>query len=287
MNPEGTPMTTTPIASHHAPSEHHHTPGFRAVSLRGEEGLVDPFLNVDLFHMSMPTFRPHPHAGFSAVTYLLPESPGSFRNRDSRGDVSIIGPGTVHWTLAGVGIVHEEVPTEPGVDCWGLQIFVDLPADQKHRAPWTGHAEPEAIPQIDRDGARLRVLAGDFGGVASSIRPLGEATPTLLDVTLDPGAKLELPTSSARRTWLLVIDGGAQTDGRTLARHSAAVFADTDGTAALVAGSAGLRGIIGSGAPLRQRNLWSGPFCMTTEEELRQAALRYRRGEMGTLTPSF
>lgn len=280
-------MAHTPVTSHRAPSEQRHTPGFRTVSVRGPDGLIDPFLNVDLFHMSLPTFRPHPHAGFSAVTYLLPESAGSFRNRDSRGDVSLIVPGAIHWTLAGRGVVHEEVPTEVGVDCWGLQIFVDLPADQKHRSPWAGHAEPSAIPRIDRGGAQVRVLAGGFGDVAASIRPLGDGTPSLLDITLDAGARLELPTASDRRTWLLVLDGGAQTDGRSLERHHVVTFADADGAAELLAGAAGLRAIVGSGTPLRQPALWRGPFCMTSEADLREAALRYGRGEMGTLAASF
>lgn len=42
---------------------------------------IDPFLSVDYFRMSAPTFPPHPHAGFSAVTYLfyplIPRPPSS------------------------------------------------------------------------------------------------------------------------------------------------------------------------------------------------------------------
>ena len=74
-------------------------PGFSAYSLRSlSDYPLDPFLNFDDFRMSVPTFPPHPHAGFSAVTYMFEDSPGAFINRDSLGDRSRIGPGALHWT---------------------------------------------------------------------------------------------------------------------------------------------------------------------------------------------
>ncbi|MBL9037658.1 MAG: pirin family protein, partial [Archangium sp.] len=58
-------------------------PGFTTHGLRGfAHHTIDPFLNVDHFTMSQPTFPPHPHAGFSAVTVLFEDSPGAFINRD-------------------------------------------------------------------------------------------------------------------------------------------------------------------------------------------------------------
>ena len=50
--------------------------GFRAYSLRGGERAepIDPFLGVDHAWMSASTFPPHPHAGFSAVSYLFLDS---------------------------------------------------------------------------------------------------------------------------------------------------------------------------------------------------------------------
>lgn len=37
---------------------------------------IDPFIGVDVFNMPQSFFLPHPHGGMSAITYLLPESPG-------------------------------------------------------------------------------------------------------------------------------------------------------------------------------------------------------------------
>jgi hypothetical protein len=68
-----------------------HGNGFSDYNLRAQLGVsLDPFLNLDDFHMSQPTFKPHPHAGFSAVTYMFEDSAGAFINRDSLGDRSPI-----------------------------------------------------------------------------------------------------------------------------------------------------------------------------------------------------
>ena len=100
--------------------EHRMSAGFTARSLRGLPGL-DPFLNVDHFRMSEPTFPPHPHAGFSAVTLMFEDSPGSFTNRDSRGDRSVIGPGALHWTQAGSGMMHERSRSSAGSSATGCR----------------------------------------------------------------------------------------------------------------------------------------------------------------------
>ena len=45
------------------------------------DGRMDPFLMVDHFVMTGPTFAPHTHAGISAVTAIFEDATGSFLNR--------------------------------------------------------------------------------------------------------------------------------------------------------------------------------------------------------------
>lgn len=56
---------------------------FRAYGLRGMAALIDHFLGVDHAWMSAPTFPPHPHTGFSAVSYLFLDSKTGINSRDS------------------------------------------------------------------------------------------------------------------------------------------------------------------------------------------------------------
>jgi len=85
---EGPLLTTrtnlrTP-AAHAALPETRKGTGFRSHKLFDQLGVrLDPFVSLEHFHMDDVTFTPHPHAGFSAVTYLLGGSPGAIRVRES------------------------------------------------------------------------------------------------------------------------------------------------------------------------------------------------------------
>ena len=112
---------------------------FRAYRLHGSDpSQLDPFMGIDHAWMSAPTFPPHPHAGFSAVTYLFLDSETGIANRDSQGNSTLIEPGGLHWTAAGRGVVHEENPAVLGRTAHLLQIFVNLPRERQGVVPFRG-----------------------------------------------------------------------------------------------------------------------------------------------------
>ena len=284
-------MTTLarPIAVPPPLPTHQPAPGFRVVSVRGSaEHPIDPFLSVDEFWMSEPTFPPHPHAGFSAVTYLFEDSPGAFRNRDSLGDQSRIGPGAIHWTQAGRGMMHEEVPERPGTVCHGVQIFVNLRAADKHAAPRAFHADADAIPEVrPAPGARVRVVAGALDDVRSPLTGLLTQV-HLLDVQLEAHARLDLAVPAAHVGFALVVAGHGELGepARPIAVHQAATFGAGGGPLALAAGPRGLHVLVGSGVPIGEAVVFGGPFAMSTRAEVLEASARFQRGEMGRLAPS-
>lgn len=269
---------------------HRMTPAFGSYGLRqGGPIVLDPFLNLDDFRMSQPTFPPHPHAGFSAVTYLFEDSGGAFVNRDSLGDRSRIGPGALHWTQAAHGMMHEEVPERPGTECHGLQMFVNLRSDHKHAPPHAFHLESEQIPELaPHPGVRVRLLAGSLPGLASPLTGLLTAV-TFCEVHLAEGARIELPAPSAHTAFALAIRGAgaAGSAETTLVAHQAVGFAGDADRLRLVGGAGGLQALVGIGAPLREPVVFGGPFAMTSREEIHDAEARFRRGDMGALSPSF
>src|SRR3954469_3106490 len=46
---------------------------------------MSPFVLIDHFHMSTPTFDVHPHAGISAVTLVFEDTRGRMKSVDSTG----------------------------------------------------------------------------------------------------------------------------------------------------------------------------------------------------------
>lgn len=276
-----------PVLASTALEHQQHGPGFSAASLRGLGISLDPFLNADVFRMSQPFFPPHPHAGFSAVTWMFPDGDGGFVNRDSLGDRSEIGPGSIHWTLAGKGVVHEEVPAQRGVEAHGIQLFVNLPASKKLTAPLSMHLDAKDV-QVDApgDGVEARVLVGRSGQVVSRIEPLPAVT--LLDVRLAPNAEYRFDAAPGETVLALGWDGAGEAGASArFGRSHAVVFERSQGAARFKAGPGGMRFHLLAGQPLGEPVVFRGPFAMSDERQAREAFARYQAGEMGSLQASF
>lgn len=280
-----TPRTA---AQRRAAEQHRMTPHFTSYGLRSSPSFsLDPFLNLDDFVMSQPTFPPHPHAGFSAVTYLFEDSGGAFQNRDSLGDRSRIEPGALHWTQAARGMLHEEIPEHPGEACHGLQMFVNLREVHKRAAPAAFHASRGELPEArPSPGVRVRVLCGSFGGLASPLTRL--LTPvTFLEVHLEAGAAVEVPAPRDHTAFVLLVRGSARAAGLAVQAHEAVRFAPDGDHVLLEGGAEGVQLLFGAGQPIGEPIVFGGPFAMTRLEDIEDARRRFARGEMGSLTPSF
>lgn len=246
---------------------------------------IDPVIAIDHFHMRAPKFAPHPHAGFSAVTYLFEDGEGEFINRDSLGDRLVAHPGAIIWTITGRGVMHEEFPAVRGKLAHGLQIFVNLPAKEKLQAPRLLFVDGPDVPVRNLPGARVRVVAGSSGGVPSKLEAPGDVT--LLDVKLEPGASFEEVFPTDRSVLAYVIHGSVHVgaEARTLRPLEAAHFAEGKGAVLLRATQEGAQVVLLAGRPLREPVVSYGPFVMNTEQQLADAVQRFRAGDMGNLAP--
>lgn len=262
--------------------------GFSAASISAASvgGDLDPVINIDHFRMRMPTFPPHPHAGFSAVSYLFDDSEVEFENHDSLGHSLLAKPGAIIWSVAGRGMMHEEFPHVRGKLAHGLQVFVNLAAAAKLEPPRILFADGPAIPIVEHGGARTRVVAGSVGDVRGAIEPPGDIT--FLDIKLDPGATFEQPVEAERSALAYVIEGDllGGAERRALATLDAATFAPDGDRVVLRAGTRGARVVLIAGRPLREPVVSNGPFVMNDREQIASAIERYRSGGMGRLESS-
>lgn len=239
---------------------------------------VDPFLLVDWFKGDKDPFGPHPHAGFSAVTWHLPSSTGRIRNRDTLGDDSYFGPGTLHWFEAAHGAVHNELPD--GV-VEGLQIFVNLPHTEKHGPPQTYRAGPAEVPTVQVGDSLVRVVVGTFEGRTSPVVP---RTPALGLIDVDVRGEVRLPVPAGHSAFVIVTDGAVVVNGAAGA-DAVALADDGDGVILAPGAAGGGHAVLFHGRPLKEPVFASGPFVMGSRDDLFDAMARYRRGEMGTLAP--
>lgn len=262
-----------------------HGSGFHAQGVRGDDEVMDPFLMVDHFWMSEPTFGAHPHAGFSAVTYLFEDSESGLQNRDSRGDHSVIEPGDLHWTNAGSGILHDEVPLRQGHNAHGLQIFVNLPETRKHQEPGIMKLQQEQMPIIEQPGGALvKLVFGTYEDTTRRVDPLlplpTEAS--LFDIQLAPDTRMSYPLESGSTVFLLVISGSVKVGNAWIDSGRSVAFDRGGGELDMRATQATQLALF-IGEPLGEPVVRHGPFVMTNQSDIDQAIANYQSGKMGHL----
>lgn len=260
---------------------------FRAYSLRGGQTAepIDPFLGVDHAWISAPTFPPHPHAGFSAVSYLFLDSETGVDNRDSLGNHNLIPPGGLHWTAAGRGVMHEEFPAEIGKTVHMLQIFVNLARERQADVPRVLSLAAEDVPVVQLPGVKIRVPLGRFGEARSPLMPPTDVT--LLDIALDTGAEFSVPIPAGQSVFVMPIYGKLAVNGQhyeldkfTLPAFPAQAAAQAI-TLAAIQGS--VKAVLFAGSSLRQPVHWQGPMALASTEALAAAIAAYQHGDFGTL----
>lgn len=242
----------------------------------------DPFLLFDHFAFNDPTeginpgFPMHPHRGIETVTYMLE---GSVKHRDSLGNSGVIGPGDVQWMTSGGGILHEEMPRRsPEGGIYGFQLWVNLPAAEKMSAPRYQEVNSSTIPVIEKEGIKVRVVAGEAFGVKGPVTEIA-AKPVYIDVSIMPGFNFTLPTSPEQTAIAYVFEGSGVfgTDDRVSAVKMIQ-FEDGDLIKATADPDSHLRFVLITGAPIKEPIVPYGPFVMNTVEEIQQALLDLRNG---------
>ncbi|MEJ8818646.1 pirin family protein [Lacibacter sp. H407] len=253
--------------------------GFTSVDMFHTEFDFEPFLVFTEFHMDKAIFGPHPHAGVSVMTYMMPDSKGSFLNRDSRGDHSIIEPGGIHVTQTGSGIKHDEVPTIEGVDCHGFQIWINHADKDRLVEPKAFHAFSNEVPEYNSDDIKLRVIQGSYQQVTS---PIDLVTKTILfDVTLNPNATIEL--DAKEMAFIYLMKGSITIAGNEISNTAMLSFEKAGDKITINTGNEAAHFIFASGTPHNEPIVHGGPFVMTTNDQMKATQERLRRGEMGEL----
>jgi redox-sensitive bicupin YhaK (pirin superfamily) len=184
---------------------------------RNAGGQINPLLMVDHFWMKRDTFGWHPHDAISAVTYVFEDSKSTHHNYDATGNNLPIRPGSLHWMVAGSGTTHCERPEEQDALVHGLQFFVDLPGHLKTVPPYAVHLEGNEIPEVSKNRARVRVVAGEYDGVKS---PAELPQPfALYDIFLEAGGHLDLPLPVGWGGSLLSVSGESRVAAGDRAAH--------------------------------------------------------------------
>ena len=282
LSPIGTPRSVERLVQGQATSD---GAGVKLVRVLTQDlqRRLDPFLMLDAFGTDNPGdyiggFPDHPHRGFETVTYMLQ---GRMRNRDSVGNVGLLGPGSVQWMTAGRGVIHSEMPEQEDGAMEGFQLWLNLPAHSKMGEPWYRDIAPDAVPTWQGGGTHVRVIAGTSHGVQGAMQR--EVTePLYLDLRLEPGAQFAQALPASHNAFVYVYRGDLVIGGTAVRRQRMAILANTAGSDGVVlqAGAEGARAILVAGQPLGEPIAQYGPFVMNTHQEIRQAVQDFKAGRL-------
>lgn len=228
---------------------------------------------------------PHPHRGFSPVTFVYC---GSIRHRDSRGNSSVVHEGGVQWMDAGMGIVHSERPDKEFAKKGGVQeivqLWINLPKDKKFIQPRYIPLEKNELPSLP-DHPSLKVVSGVINNIRGKINPAYPVS-SLMGI-LDEEKVLRVDVEENENTFLYLLSGKIRVKGFGIVEEKNLVWFEKN-DAEIEIETAEKSGIlILSAQPLQESLAMHGPFVMNNETQILQAMRDYQMGKMGVLIEDF
>ena len=185
-----------------------------------EKRAVGPFVFID--HMGPAALKeyqnlevpPHPHIGFSTLTYLFE---GSIQHKDSLGSNIEIKPGAVNWMTAGKGVVHSERTPEylrsTEKNLHGFQIWVGLPKNLEQSEPTFHHTEAEDVPVWNEGDLQYKLIAGELFGRRSPVPVHSKLF--FLEIKSQTAQKISIGRNLFGEVAMYVLEGNVTIEGNT------------------------------------------------------------------------
>lgn len=236
----------------------------------------DPILMLDSFDSINPEdyiagFPMHPHRGIETISYV---SSGKMMHRDSLGNEDTVSSGEVQWMNSGSGILHEE--RIPEVDrLLGVQLWLNLPKDDKMSKPSYNSIKKEDIKEVEIDGGKIRLLAGDYKDV-SGYR--GKHLPlNYYDIHLDENAEITLNMDENESVMLFTLLGDVYVEGEFVEEKTAVKL--TEGSSLSIKNEDKKAQVLYiSSKALNESISWAGPIVMNSKEEIKEALDELNKG---------
>jgi len=253
---------------------------------------IDPFLLLHHADIKVPSTHrpahggvgPHPHRGFSPVTFIFK---GGVHHRDSRGNDNTVYAGGAQWMNAGRGIIHSERPPDDIHEIGGrqeiIQLWINTPAAHKMKQPEYFPLDADQVPQkTSADGlTTIRVFSGNLAGLSGPMPAANEINAATADIRKGGSISVALPTNHNALVYLL--DGQLTVEGFGLVDGMHLVHLNNDGEGFVAQANEDTRVLLVSGMPIDEKVVSYGPFVMNDQTQILEAMRDYQMGKMGVL----
>lgn len=221
----------------------------------------------------------HMHQGFETVTLVFE---GQVACLDAHGPPAMLGAGDVQWVTTGRGVMHAEM-AEGEAEAHLIQLWLNLPAEQKLAEPRTTTIAAAAVPVVEKPGARVRVIAGEFEGQPGAAQAGSSAR--VLDLRLEGGARLSLPIASGQVGWVYLAHGQASIGEHAAHAGDVVHFNSKLSDTLPVVASEATHLVVVNAPPMSEPVIVNGPFVMNTATQIQQAYAEFRAGTFAAPRP--
>lgn len=253
---------------------------------------IDPFLLLHHANVKAPKHvdpdkagvGPHPHRGFSPVTFIFQ---GAVHHRDSRGNDSVVYAGGAQWMNAGMGIIHSERPSHDIHEIGGrqeiIQLWINTPARHKMDQPSYFPISARDVPskKSEDDKVTVNVFSGEILKIKGPIP--SQALVNVATLECGKGGKISIPIPKDHNALIYLLDGKLNVDGFGLVEELHLVHFKNDGEGISIEALEDTRVLFLTGKPLNEEVATHGPFVMNTQTQIMEAMRDYQMGKMGVL----
>jgi redox-sensitive bicupin YhaK (pirin superfamily) len=223
---------------------------------------------------------PHPHRGFEPVTFLYQ---GGIRHKDSLGNEGILEAGDIQWMTAGRGIIHSERASdffmENGGTIEGIQLWVNLPAQDKMTQPKYQEIRKNDIPVITENKVTHRLVSGQWNGqkgIVNTFSPM-----IIIQTSILSGGKTQIPIPENFNTCIYILSGEITLNDNFDYPAGKMIYFTNKGDGIGIEGLADTEILVLCGEPIEEPLAQYGPFVMNSQTEIMEAMRDYQMGKMG------
>ena len=223
---------------------------------------------------------PHPHRGFEPVTFLYQ---GGIRHKDSLGNEGILEAGDIQWMTAGRGIIHSERASdffmENGGTIEGIQLWVNLPAQDKMTQPKYQEIRKNDIPIIAENKVTHRLVSGNWNGqkgIVDTFSPM-----IIIQTSILSGGKTQIPIPENFNACIYILSGEIILNDNFDYLAGKMIYFTNMGNGIGIEGLADTEILVLCGEPIEEPLAQYGPFVMNSQTEIMEAMRDYQMGKMG------
>ena len=223
---------------------------------------------------------PHPHRGFEPVTFLYQ---GGIRHKDSLGNEGILEAGDIQWMTAGRGIIHSERASdfflENGGTIEGIQLWVNLPAQNKMTQPKYQEIRKNDIPIIAENKVTHRLVSGNWNGqkgIVDTFSPM-----IIIQTSILSGGKTYIPIPDNFNACIYILSGKIILNDNFDYPAGNMLYFTNKGDGIGIEGLADTEILVLCGEPIEEPLAQYGPFVMNSQTEIMEAMRDYQMGKMG------